>query len=498
VGMDIIPEADGNTEDIWRELFGSSKEEFQENNDGHRSMPTMMHQHATLSRQTRGAPPSKAQVSRLNPFVWTRQALPFVFGARPEPVEETEAAAALDEEAVTTPDFDRNVPGRSASGGYFVRQVNPQTPDNRFWARLELEKKRKEIMKTITKNRFSNRNLDLNQVEPGELDSSSLQTTSPSQENVVVADSPRVKRSIRSRDALRAPKRSGSNGYDDIQEEESRPNQPDEAQSLPPVDNNKDQNNPNEGSLRGILRSISKNRWSNRKLGDITDALSSEHENSHTSFHIDAWDAIERGVNPTNQSSDVSSSTTELSLVSHDSTLKTSRRSNMQGERSETSLFSNGELFGSNEMDYVSNDEDISCDDISLVSDGPIDTSEELDDDDDDDDEQDDKNDDNDDDEDNDEDAGGSSNSSLLVEDDVFEKSARLDQSPRSAAGEGSQSSGIWKRLEEAQSQQDKLRDSLRSIQQASSSSCGNLSVPSPPPSPRKAPKEKDNDDIIC
>jgi hypothetical protein len=518
VGMDIIPEADGNTEEKWRELFhrrqGSSKE-FREN-DGNRSMPTMHHD--MLSPQARGAP-LKAQETRLHPFVWTRQPLPFVFGARPERVE-TEAL----EETVTTAAFDRNIPGRSTSGGYFVRRVSLQTPDNRFWARLELAKKRKEIMKTITKNRFSHRNLDLNQTEPGQLDSSSPRTSlSQDASHNVVADSLRVVERSRPRDAPRAPKRSESKGDDnneggdghfwaklnfqktrrdimqsitknrwsnrDIrgsQEEESQPNQPEETHSPSPADNN-DQR-PNEGSLRGILRSISKNHWSNRKLGDIPEA--SEHEDSHISVHRDDCDAIERGVNPTNRSSEFSSSN-ELSLVSHDSSLKTIQRSNRQGEQSET--FSSGEWYGSNDiMGYASTD-DISCDGISLVSEGPINISEELDandDDDDDDDSDDDDEDDNGSDED-DADAGGSSDSSLS-EDAVFENPVRLDQS---RSGEESESSGIWERLEEARRQQDKLRDSLRSIQQASSSMCGNASVRSPPPSPRKAPEEKYNDD---
>ena len=87
--LDIIPEADGNAEEKWRELFGppntrqqgSSKEDFEQNNDGHRSMLTII-PHAMLSRHARGGAPSKAHESRLNPFVWTRQALRFVTTAR--------------------------------------------------------------------------------------------------------------------------------------------------------------------------------------------------------------------------------------------------------------------------------------------------------------------------------------------------------------------------------------------------------------------------------
>jgi hypothetical protein len=318
VGMDIIPEADGNTEEKWRELFGrqeGTSKEFQEN-DGHRSMPTM--HHARLSRQVRGAPSSKAQESRLNPLVWTRQALPFVFDARPEPVIETEAIEAT----VTTVAFDRSIPGRSTSGGYFVRQENPQTPDNRFWARLsgsngddtneggdrkfwanvDLQKTRTDIMTSVAKDRWSDRDID------------------------------------------------------DIQEEGggSQSNQPDKPESPPSVDNK----DPNEG----ILRSIPKTHWSNRKKGDIPEAFL-EHENTHTSFQKDPLDAIERGDHPTtNQSSNFTTiSPNELSLVSHDSTMTTIRRSNRQGERSET--FSSGDfLFGFNEMDYVITD-DISSDD---------------------------------------------------------------------------------------------------------------------------------------
>ena len=86
VGMDIIPVADENTEEKWRELFGttpntrqqgSSKEDFDKNKDDHTSMPTII-PHAMLSQHACGGAPSKADKSRLNPFLWTRQALQFV------------------------------------------------------------------------------------------------------------------------------------------------------------------------------------------------------------------------------------------------------------------------------------------------------------------------------------------------------------------------------------------------------------------------------------
>ena len=148
--LEIIPEVEcSGLEEKYRELFPDRTfEEIAENFN--RSLPASGMEDGFLpDRRESFSKKVPMKIDDDEDFVWT-------------PLNLRNCLVAAQDGSSGEIKLNRALPRRSQSAGtYFVETTDSSeaAPDSRFWTRLEMEKKRKQILKSISKNRFSNRNL---------------------------------------------------------------------------------------------------------------------------------------------------------------------------------------------------------------------------------------------------------------------------------------------------------------------------------------------------
>jgi hypothetical protein len=356
VCMDIIPDASSPTEEKWRALVTDPDEDSVESDSeiGNRSFPTLSSYEKPLelpsleNLKVQPPPRQTSNSSRLfamihaNPlFNRSRRFITEIPDDEPTPKERES-------------DLRRMTPSRTTSGGYLAGQ---KKPDRRFWAKLELEKKRKEMLKAIYQKGISNSDELDDEESPTKTDSRTLA---------------RLELDKKRRGLLKAitknqvsPPRSDRSGEEEIESPSSfkgagtglfGEGNANQFWSRLELDKKRQE----------ILKSIVKTRLSHRNLMDHIPEIS-EHEESQRS-RDDGSEKVESSNElslHSKHSKETIESSNEMSHLSSDSK-QTIQRSNRRS-RKDTLSYIKRMSTQSSDKDALSSD-----DDISLVSDTPL------------------------------------------------------------------------------------------------------------------------------